>query len=249
MEDMAALPRHVGIIMDGNGRWAAHRGLGRGEGHRAGAEAVRRTVRAARELGLRALTLYAFSAQNWGRPAAEVGHLMRLLGAFLRDERAELAARDVRLVSIGDEARLPPPVRELLGAVRRATAANRGLTLCLALSYGGREAIVAAARRLAAAAARGMRPDEIDEAMFAGALDTAGLPPLDLVVRTSGERRLSNFLLWEAAYAELYFTEVLWPDFGPADLAAALAAFARRDRRFGLVPDPRLCVDIPQERR
>lgn len=231
---MNAFPRHVGIIMDGNGRWAARRRLARTEGHRAGAEAVRRVVRAARELGLPALTLFAFSEQNWGRPRDEVSHLMNLLATFLRGEVADLRARGIRLVTVGDETRLPAPVRQLLAFAKLSTAANRDLVLCLALSYGGREAIVAAARRLARASAAGANPDAIDEAIFARALDTHALPPLDLVVRTSGEQRLSNFLLWEAAYAELCFTDVLWPDFGRADLEAALADFARRHRRFGL---------------
>ncbi|HEX3757629.1 MAG TPA: polyprenyl diphosphate synthase [Kofleriaceae bacterium] len=234
---MSARPRHVGIIMDGNGRWATRLRLPRAEGHRAGAEAVRRTVRAARELEIPALTLYAFSEQNWGRPSEEVTGLMGLLATFLRGEVDELAARGVRLVTVGDRARLPEPVRERLAEAKRQTAAGRRLLLCLALSYGSREAIVAAARTLARAAAAGADPAAIDEAAFAAALDSHLLPPLDLVVRTSGEQRLSNFLLWEAAYAELHFTEVLWPDFARADLEAALAAFARRRRRFGLA-DP-----------
>jgi undecaprenyl diphosphate synthase len=234
---VSALPRHVGIIMDGNGRWASARGLARAEGHRAGAEAVRRTVRAAREIGLDALTLYVFSEQNWARPANEVSRLMELLVTFLRDELAELGARGIRLLAIGDEAQLPAGVRDALAHATKSTAANRDLRLCLALSYGGREAIVRAARKLARDAVRGMPPEAIDETAFRGALDSHELPPLDLVVRTSGEQRLSNFLLWEAAYAELYFTDVLWPEFGRAELEAALAAFARRDRRYGAVRD------------
>ncbi len=229
---------HVGIIMDGNGRWATRRQLARSEGHRAGAEAVRRVVRAARELGLPALTLFAFSEQNWGRPRDEVSHLMTLLATFLRGEVADLRARGIRLVTVGDEARLPAPVRELLAFAKHSTAANRELLLCLALSYGGREAIVAAAQRLARAAAAGANPEAIDEVVFARALETHQLPPLDLVVRTSGEQRISNFLLWESAYAELYFTDVLWPDFAGVDLEAALAAFAQRRRRFGLAAEP-----------
>jgi len=239
---VSAGPRHVGIIMDGNGRWAARRGLPRVAGHRAGAEAVRRVVRAARDLEIPALTLYAFSEQNWGRPTEEVANLMGLLAAFLRDEVEELAARGVRLVTVGDEARLPDPVGTRLDEARRRTASGRDLLLCLALSYGGRAAIVAAARRLARAAASGADPEAIDEAAFASALDSHLLPPLDLVVRTSGEQRLSNFLLWEAAYAELCFTDVLWPDFGRVDLEAAVAAFARRRRRFGLVEPESACV-------
>ena len=231
---MTRLPQHVAIIMDGNGRWAERKGLPRGDGHRAGAEAVRRIVRAAREIGLPALTLYAFSTQNWQRPAGEVGDLMRLLRTFLIDEAEELVARGIRLATIGDETRLPRLVRGALAAVKQRTRRNRVMTLCLALSYGGRDAIVAAARRLAAAAAAGrLRPESIEEASFASSLDTRELPPLDLLIRTSGERRLSNFLLWEAAYAELHFTDVMWPDFTRADLEAALADFSGRQRRFG----------------
>jgi undecaprenyl diphosphate synthase len=196
---------------------------------------VRRAVRAARELGLPALTLYGFSAQNWGRPRAEVTRLMRLLAAFVVDERAELVARGVRVVTIGDVERLPAFARAPLAALEVATAGNRDMTLCLALSYGAREAITAAARSLVADAAAGrLGPDEVTEADVEARLGTAALPPLDLVIRTSGEQRLSNFLLWEAAYAELYFTPVLWPDFDRATLEAALAAYALRQRRFGL---------------
>jgi undecaprenyl diphosphate synthase len=236
---MTRLPRHVAVIMDGNGRWAAERGLPRAEGHRAGADAVRRVVRAARELGLPALTLYAFSAQNWARPRGEVAHLMRLLGAFVVDERPELLARGIRVVTIGDLGRLPRFARAPLAALEVASAGNRDMTLCLALSYGAREALTAAARALAADAAAGrLRPDDVTERELGARLGTAGLPPLDLVIRTSGEQRLSNFLLWEAAYAELYFTPLLWPDFGRAALEAALAAYATRQRRFGLIATP-----------
>jgi len=222
--------------MDGNGRWAASRGGARADGHRQGAEAVRRTVRAARELGIPYLTLYAFSAQNWQRPAAEVADLMRLLRRFVLEERQELDARGIRLVTIGDDTKLPAFVRVPLVALTDATRANRGMTLCLALSYGGRESIVRAAQRLARAVAAGrLRPESIAESDVASALETRALPPPDLIIRTSGEQRLSNFLLWEAAYAELYFTDVMWPDFGRDDLAAALAAFCGRQRRFGRV--------------
>jgi len=228
------LPEHVAIIMDGNGRWAAARGGRRGDGHREGAEAVRRVVRAARELGIPVLTLYAFSAQNWQRPASEVADLMRLLHRFVIEERTELSARGIRLTTIGEPARLPAFVRGPLAALTAATRANRGMTLCLALSYGARESIVRAAQRLARAAAAGrLRPEAIGEAQLAAALDTRALPPPDLVIRTSGEQRLSNFMLWEAAYAELYFTDVMWPDFGRDELLAAVAAYGRRQRRFG----------------
>jgi undecaprenyl diphosphate synthase len=229
-----ALPRHVAIIMDGNGRWATSQGLPREVGHRRGADAVRAVVRAAREIGIPVLTLYAFSAQNWSRPGAEVSHLMGLLRAFLIDERAEILARGIRFTSIGDGARLPAVVRAPLRALERASAKNRGMTLCLALSYGGREAIVAAARALARAVSDGrLRPQDITEQLIQSALDTRALPPVDLLIRTSGEQRLSNFLLWEGAYAELYFTSVLWPDFDRRELENALEAFARRQRRYG----------------
>ncbi len=222
------LPRHVAIIMDGNGRWAEARGLPRVAGHREGAEAVRAVTRAARRLGIEALTLYAFSLQNWDRPADEVEALMVLLVDFLESERAEMMENGIRLHAIGDLARLPPPVRARLDAVMGATAANRGMVLTLALSYGGREELVQAAR---AAAARG---GEIDAAAIEAGLWTRGLPELDLLVRTSGELRISNFLLWQAAYAELLFTPVLWPDFRDAALLQALADFQGRERRFGL---------------
>jgi undecaprenyl diphosphate synthase len=233
---MSLLPRHVAVIMDGNGRWAAERGLPRHEGHRRGADAVRRVVRAARELGLPALTLYAFSAQNWGRPGSEVAHLMRLLCSFVLEEGPEVIARGIRVVTIGEVGRLPHFVRAPLAALELASARNRGMTLCLALSYGGREAITSAARALAAEVAAGLlRPGDVTEQQLEARLGTSALPPLDLLIRTSGEQRLSNFLLWEAAYAELYFTPVLWPDFGQEALEAALAAYARRERRFGVV--------------
>jgi undecaprenyl diphosphate synthase len=228
--------RHVAIIMDGNGRWAQRRGLPRLCGHERGADAVRRTVTAARELGLEALTLYAFSEQNWGRPVAEVHHLMALMRAYLRREREELRRTGVRLALIGDRARLPADVRCELEITEAATAANTQLQLTLAVSYGGREDLVHAARALAAAAVRGeLAPEGITEATLAAALASHQLPPVDLLVRTSGEQRLSNFMLWELAYAELHFTPVAWPDFGEAHLREALAAYDARERRFGLV--------------
>ncbi len=223
------LPRHVAVIMDGNGRWAEARGLPRVAGHREGSEAVRAVTRAARRVGLEALTLYAFSTENWARPDEEVGALMQLLADFLESERGEMMANGIRLNAIGDLERLPPPVREKLAAVRAETAGNRGLTLTLALSYGGRQELVAAAR--AAAAAKGAALGAAD---LEAALQTAGLPELDLLVRTSGERRVSNFLLWQCAYAELLFTETLWPDFRDAELFAAIADYQARERRFGL---------------
>jgi undecaprenyl diphosphate synthase len=222
------LPRHVAIIMDGNGRWAKGRGLPRVAGHRQGAAAVRTVTRAARRLGLEALTLYAFSMQNWSRPADEVEALMLLLVEFLEKEQQELLDNGIRLNAIGELGRLPARVGSRLEAVRRATAGGAGMTLTLALSYGGREELVHAAQ---VAAARG---GPIDEAAIEAGLWTRGLPELDLLVRTSGERRISNFLLWQAAYAELYFTDVHWPDFDERELFTAVADFQARQRRFGL---------------
>jgi undecaprenyl diphosphate synthase len=232
--DPSQLPRHVAIIMDGNGRWAQRRGLPRVEGHRKGATAVRTVVRAAREVGLQAITLYAFSAQNWDRPPEEVATLMQLLRDYCIDERDEIMENDIRLVAIGDIQRLPEFVKGPLDGLMAESAGNRGMTLTLALSYGGRESLVQAAQALAAEVARGaMRPEDITEKHIGGALQTAGLPQLDLLVRTSGEERLSNFLLWESAYAELYFTDTYWPDFGKEELYRALESFRGRERRFG----------------
>ena len=218
--------RHVGIIMDGNGRWAKQRHLPRILGHRRGVEAVRRLTRAAREMGLEALTLYAFSTENWRRPQDEVSALMGLLKQFIIDDLDELAANGVRLHVIGDYTRFAPDV---VGEIERAVArcaGNDGTTLVVALNYGSQDEIARAAARAAAKGA--ITPETI-----AAELDTAALPPLDLLIRTSGELRLSNFLLWQAAYAELYFTDVLWPDFSPEHLRQALGAFAERERRYG----------------
>jgi undecaprenyl diphosphate synthase len=232
------LPRHIAIIMDGNGRWAKRRGLPRIEGHRKGADSVREVTRAARELGIGALTLYAFSSQNWDRPIEEVRMLMALLRDYLVDERAEILENGIRLTTIGNVDRLPDFVREPLFALKADSAANTGMTLCLALSYGGREAIVDAARELVVRVRAGeIREQDVNELSFGEALCTNKLPPLDLVIRTSGEQRLSNFLLWEVAYAELYFTDTMWPDFKRADLMDAIAAFQGRERRFGLTSD------------
>jgi undecaprenyl diphosphate synthase len=230
-----ALPRDVAIIMDGNGRWAERRGLPRVEGHRRGADSVREIVRSARELGLAALTLYAFSEQNWARPPGEVQALMELLREYLLGERNELLQNGIRLQAIGDLRRLPAFVREPLSVLQQESAGLTGMTLCLALSYGGRQALVDAARQLAQAVADGrMRPADVCMLTFGHALPTCGLPELDLLIRTSGERRLSDFLPWEAAYAELYFTDALWPDFRRHELLEALADYGRRQRRYGL---------------
>ena len=229
------LPRHVGIIMDGNGRWAQQRGLPRLEGHRAGAESVRDITRASRELGLEALTLYAFSSQNWARPADEVAGLMQLLREFLIDERAEILDNGIRLDALGDVERLPAIVRDPLEELRSASAHNSTMVLTLALSYGGRESITRAARSAARDIAAGvLRADDLDADKLGAYLPTSTLPPLDLLVRTSGEQRVSNFMLWELAYAELIFTDVLWPEFRRANLYECLEAYATRERRFGL---------------
>ena len=228
------VPRHVAIIMDGNGRWAERRGLPRSAGHRAGVEAVTRTLEAARDAGVEMMTLYAFSTENWKRPAAEVAALMSLLVEFLAVKLPELQRDNVRLRTVGRTAGLPDAARKaLLGAVS-ATADNAAFTLNLALNYGGRAEIADAAARLAADAAAGkILPDKIDEASFARYLYAPDLPDPDLLIRTSGEMRLSNFLLWELAYTEIYVTDCLWPDFSREELAKALDAYAHRDRRFG----------------
>ena len=232
--DPSSLPRHVAIIMDGNGRWAQRRGLPRVEGHRKGAQSVRQVVRAAREIGVRALTLYAFSAQNWQRPPQEVGTLMQLLRDYLIEERPEIMDNAIRLTAIGDVDKLPDFVREPLEALMRDSAGNRAMTLCLALSYGGRESIISTARAMCELAARGaLKPEDVTEERFTSMLQTAGMPQLDLLVRTSGEVRLSNFLLWESAYAEFFFTETLWPDFDKEEFLRALEFYRGRERRFG----------------
>jgi undecaprenyl diphosphate synthase len=224
------LPRHVGIIMDGNGRWAELRGLPRIEGHRQGSDSVREVTRAARRLGLQALTLYAFSAQNWERPADEVAGLMDLLRDYLHKERAEILDNQIRLHAIGELDRLPSRVREPLEELREASARNDKMILTLALSYGGREELVAMAKQIAEDK---LSPAQVDHAAVEERLWTRGLPPLELVIRTSGEVRVSNFLLWQIAYAEIHLTETLWPDFGERDLVLAIDDFQRRERRFG----------------
>jgi undecaprenyl diphosphate synthase len=236
---LGGLPRHVGIIMDGNGRWARERGLRREQGHSKGADSVREVVRASRRTGIEALTLFAFSSQNWDRPPREVFHLMKLLRRYLIDERAEILDNDIRLITVGDIDRLPGMVLRPLADLMKASAHNRGMTLCLALSYGGRETIANAAKDLARAVARGdIDPEDVDVELFGRYLPTSSvLPPLDLLIRTSGERRVSNFFLWEVAYAELYFSEVMWPEFGERDLHDALDEYRRRERRFGLTSE------------
>ena len=231
----AALPRHVGIIMDGNGRWAAARGLPRALGHKAGAEAARRAVEAAGEAGIGWLTLFAFSSENWQRPQDEVQDLTALMRHYLRTEVARLAREGVRLRIIGERGRFGEETARLIAAAEATTAGGTRLNLNIALSYGGRAEIAAAAREIARRAAAGtLDPDSVDPETFAGFLGTAGMPDPDLIIRTSGEQRISNFLLWQAAYAELVFQEVLWPDWGAEHLAQAIGEFGRRERRFGV---------------
>ena len=228
------VPRHIAIIMDGNGRWAAARGLPRVIGHRNGAEALRRTIKAAAELGIPYLTLFGFSSENWKRPPSEVSDLMGLLRHYLRGEIAELHRNGVRLRVIGDRARLAPDIVTLIDNAEVLTRDNTGVNLTVALSYGGRAEIVAAAQVLARESVAGrLDPAAIDEDMVRRHLFTADLPDPDLLIRTSGEQRISNFLLWQCAYAELVFTPTLWPDFGRADLEQAIADFGCRERRYG----------------
>jgi len=232
-------PSHVAIIMDGNGRWAKARGLARFEGHRRGVEAVRRVVRSAIEHGVRYLTVYSFSSENWRRPPDEVAMLMGLLKRFIRNDLAELHKNGVRVRVIGERDPLAPEIASLLTEAEGRTRDNSGLTLTVAFNYGSRQEIVAAARRLALDVRDGrVNVDTIGEDEFAARLDTAGLPDPDLVIRTSGEMRLSNFLLWQAAYAELVFLPILWPDFDDAAFVSALKQYASRERRFGAVVEP-----------
>lgn len=231
--------------MDGNGRWAQERGLERLEGHRVGADSVRDITRACRQTGIEALTLYAFSSQNWARPADEVRGLMDLLRDYLLSERAEIMDNGIRLFAIGDVDLLPSSVTEPLTALMADSAANRGMTLTLALSYGGRESITRAIRALARDVAAGLlRPDAIDQDRISAYLPTHDLPPLDLLIRTSGEQRVSNFLLWEIAYAELMFVDTPWPEFRRAHLQQCLARYGTRERRFGLTSQQVADADV-----
>lgn len=230
----AALPRHVAIIMDGNGRWATQRGLTRVQGHRRGKESVREIVETAREIGVEVLTLYAFSTENWERPEREVGALMGLLRRYVRSELSKMMRHGIRLRAIGNLRRLPKEVLADLRGAEHTTRANKGMLVQLAVSYGAREEMVAGARKLARQVRDGViAPEDIDEAAFSSCLMTAGVPDPDLLIRTSGEMRLSNFLLWQVAYSELYVTETLWPDFRREQFLAALEDYSRRERRFG----------------
>ncbi|MCW5752466.1 MAG: isoprenyl transferase [Alphaproteobacteria bacterium] len=233
-QDAPSAPCHVAIIMDGNGRWAKARGLPRVAGHRSGADAVRRAIIACRELGVRYLTLYAFSSENWKRPQDEVDDLMGLLRHYLRRELAELHKNNIRVRVIGDRSRLAPDIQGLIGQAEQTTAANDALTLVIAVNYGSHAEIVAAARRIAQEVKEGrLDPAAIDERLFSAHLETVGIPDPDLLIRTSGELRLSNFLLWQAAYSELVFIDTLWPDFDKKHLLEAISEYRRRERRYG----------------
>jgi undecaprenyl diphosphate synthase len=232
--DGPAPPVHVAIIMDGNGRWAAARGLPRLEGHRRGVEALRRTVRNAGDLGIKVLTIFSFSTENWSRPAQEINDLMGLIKRFVREDLAELHGAGVRVRMIGNRKGVDPEILKLVGDAETLTEANQKLTLVVAFNYGGREEIARAAQRIANAAVAGeLDPEAIDQNLFERYLDTADLPEPDLIIRTSGELRLSNFLLWQAAYAEFIVLPVLWPDFDRLAFEQALDEFHRRQRRFG----------------
>ena len=236
MSEQNRIPQHVAIIMDGNGRWAKQHGKERFEGHIAGVESVRAVVRGALRRGVRYLTLYVFSTENWGRPEAEVNALMELFCRSVMNETPELSRQGVRIRMIGERSRFSQEVQQSLAEAERATAANDRLTLILALNYSSRSEIVRAVQRIAGRAAAGeLAPEAVDEQLISASLDTADYPDPDLMVRTSGECRLSNFLLWQLSYAEMWFPEVLWPDFDEAWFDKALEVYASRDRRYGLV--------------
>jgi undecaprenyl diphosphate synthase len=232
--DPARMPGHVAIIMDGNGRWARQRGLPRHEGHARGVTSVRSTVEECVRLGVGQLTLFCLSSENWKRPQAELDFLMALLEQYLVEERPSILEQNIRFATIGRREGLPEAVLRQIDESARLTRDNTGLCLCLAINYGGRTEIIDAVRRIAEEVAAGsLKPEEVDEAVMADALYTSGMPDPDLMIRTAGEMRVSNFLLWQLSYAELWVTEKCWPDFGVADLRQALGDFARRERRFG----------------
>jgi undecaprenyl diphosphate synthase len=236
--DPCELPRHIGVIMDGNGRWAQKRGKKRTAGHRAGAQAVRRVVRTCRKLSIENLTLYAFSAQNWGRPEEEIAALMDLLGQFIIDEWQEIMDRDIRVMHLGDLRRIPALVRERFRKLIAASKHNKSMTLALALNYGAREELVRAAKNLVRRASKGkLEACQVTEELLSRSLYTCDLPDPDLIIRTGGESRVSNFLLWQSAYAELFFSEILWPDFKKEHLISAIFDFQQRRRRFGLTDE------------
>jgi undecaprenyl diphosphate synthase len=232
--DKTRLPKHVAIIMDGNGRWAEKKKMPRILGHRAGVKAVDKIVTLARDINLKALTLYSFSTENWSRPSVEVDALMAILKEYLLKEMNRMVDNNIRLNTIGNIGALPRSAVEYIEKVKEATSANDGTILTLALSYGSQDEILDAVRSIATMVKNGeLDPADIDSALFSGALHTSGLPDVDMLIRTSGEVRISNFLLWQIAYAELFFTDVLWPDFSPLDFLGAIRGFQERERRFG----------------
>ncbi len=227
------IPNHVGIIMDGNGRWAEFRGLPRIEGHRRGVERTKEVVEVAAELGLKVLTLYAFSTENWRRPSSEVTTLMKLLELYLRKELSSMMRNNIVFKTIGDIWRLPENIQAVIRETEEKTSSNKGMILTMALSYSGRDEILRAVKKMLFS---GVKPEDLTEEVFTSYLDTAGLLAPDLIIRTSGEMRISNFLLWQAAYSEFYFTDALWPDFSKEEFLLAIQDYQRRDRRFGAVP-------------
>jgi undecaprenyl diphosphate synthase len=227
------VPRHVGIIMDGNGRWAAARGLPRVEGHRRGVERSKEVIEVAAELGIKVLTIYTFSTENWQRPSSEVTTLMRLLELYLKKEIDGLVRNGIVFRTIGDVRRLPGHIQNIIREAEERTSSNKGMILVTALSYSGRSEILRAVKKILHA---GVKPEELTEEVFSSYLDTADIPAPDLIIRTSGEMRISNFLLWQAAYSEFYFTETLWPDFTKDELLLAIQDYQRRERRFGAIP-------------
>ncbi len=236
MKNEKPIPQHIAIIMDGNGRWAKQRGKERAEGHIAGVESIRATIRAAKQHGVQFVTFYAFSTENWGRPTAEVDALMELMCYSVISETPALVEQGVRVRTIGDRSRFSEKVQQHLAKIEQDTAGGETLTMVLALNYSSRDELRRAVRQLAEQVKAGsLQPEAIDERTISAALDTAWYPDPDLVIRTSGEQRLSNFLLWQSAYAEFYFPEVLWPDFTEAEFARAIEVYQQRDRRFGLV--------------
>ncbi|PIQ95823.1 MAG: isoprenyl transferase [Nitrospinae bacterium CG11_big_fil_rev_8_21_14_0_20_56_8] len=236
--DVTRLPRHVAIIMDGNGRWARRNHLPRVEGHRAGVKTVDRIVTLCRKLNIEALTLYSFSDENWNRPPSEINALMKILDFYLKKELERMKREDIRFNTIGRISELPAEVRKLIQYAKDYTGDCKGMVLTLALSYGGRQEIVEAVKKISHKVREGLlRPEDIDSQVLESFLSTPPLPDPDLLIRTSGEKRISNFLLYQAAYAELYFTDVLWPDFSEDDLVSALLDYQTRERRFGLIPE------------
>ncbi len=229
-----AIPNHIGIIMDGNGRWANLRGLPRTEGHRKGAQRCKDIIETAIDVGVNILTLYAFSTENWKRPASEISTLLELLEYYLKTEIADILQEGIVFRVIGNREKLPETMRVLIGHLEALTSNNTGMTLVLAFSYSGKDEIIRTIKRLAE---KGYDLRNMDQPTFEANLDTAGLPPVDLIIRTSGEERLSNFLIWQAAYAELYFTDVLWPDFTRDEFLLALHNYQQRERRFGALPE------------